>query len=150
MGVLIENRSQTRDQITIIHEIIGGDVAPHAGSIIDTANYPAGVSFIVVAFNLETTDLYTFIIEESDDSAMSGAMPIETARLTGEISELNHLNTNNIQGNFVNAIGIVNTLRYVKLTGQATVDGTSGTVIAMVRQGVDSAPVKNTGIFVNP
>lgn len=143
MGVLIENRSPTRDEVVLIHTVT--DENPHQGAIIDTSTYTAGVTFVATAILLQSLVVYTFLIEESDDSGMSGATTVEDARLTAPISEMTRQGStrNDVEGSFLNAVGVVNVKQFIRITGTATVTGLSGQVTVYAREINDSKPVEN-------
>ena len=147
---VIENRSNTRDEVPFIHDI--SDTNPHVGSIIDTARYPSGVTFVGYASGLNAAEIYTFSLAQSEDSGMSGAINVATSQLTSPITDLNRESgnprLNDTEGQFLNAVGITSTQRFIQLTGTATVNGTQGDVVVLVREAIDFKPVENNEVTV--
>ncbi len=145
MGVLIENRSQTLDRVALIHTVT--DTSIQVGIAVDTAVNVQGVTFVVEARNLQANEVYEFLIEEDDDSGFSNPNTVESARLTGPISDLTRSIANGLvndaEGRFLNAIGVVNVKRFVRISGTATVAGTSGDVIVLTRKILTNQPVLN-------
>jgi len=141
MGILIENRSPTRDELIFKHSIRVANPNPHAGFIIDTQGMSAGVTFVPAAIALGGGEDYTFVLNESDDSAMSGATPVDAARLVGSLSDIT-FTTSSVEDEFLNAIGVFNTKRFVQLVG-TSIDGTQGTVFVLIRSIEENQAVVN-------
>lgn len=144
MGILVENRSPTKDFLTFLHEI--SDTNPHSGSIIDTQGMSKGLTFVPWGDDIGGSENYTFVINESDESDMAGATPIDNNRLVGSLDDIIITGTTG-EGEFLNVIGVFNTLRFVQIVGTST-DGTTGEVWVYSRSNEDDQPVVNSVIIV--
>lgn len=144
MGVIVENRSDTRNEVTLIHDV--SDTVLHEGGVIDVKLYPLGVTFAVEARGLNGSEVYEFIIEEDDDDGFSSPNTVEDARLTAPISDLTRstaIRLNDAQGQHLNAVGVFNVKRFIRISGTATVSGASGSVIVFAQERVNSSPDVN-------
>lgn len=141
MGILVENRSATHDELVFIHPISVTEDNPHLGNIVDTQGMSEGLTFVPVAFDLGVGEDYTFVINESDDSSMAGATPIDADRLVGELSDITFGN-DSVEDSFLNAIGVFNTLRFIQVIGTST-NNTQGTVFVLIRDNEEIKPVVN-------
>jgi len=140
MGILVENRSPTKDFLSFLHQV--SDTSPHGGSIIDTQGMSAGLTFVPTSFDLAGGENYTFVINESDDSAMSGATPIDAKRLVGSLSDITFTTSVSTEGDFLNVIGVFNTKRFVQIVGTST-NGTQGDVWVFLRSIDENQAVVN-------
>jgi len=88
--------------------------ATFTGQIVDTAHYESGLlfSFICAVYGDGT---YTPLIEESDDSGMSGATVVPTSSLIGTIAAAT-LTAVSVVGDPVPTIGVTTSKRYVRLS----------------------------------
>ena len=139
MSIVTDNRSPTADFLVFKHEISGAE--SHDGTIIDTAEFQNGVSFVPLADGLGEGEDYSFVINESDDSGMSGATAVSSDRIIESLSDLNKT-ADDAEGDFLAAVGIVNTLRFVRITGTSL--NVSGTVYVNMRAGDVHEPVLNS------
>jgi len=148
MGILVENRSASSDIIGFFDNTFTNGV-PVLGAIIDTVEFPQGVTFAPtrVGSNIVVV-VFTFTIDESDDSGMAGATPISADRMTGALSDIELANNNN-EGDFLNAIGVFNTLRFIRMSVTSDEDTDSEfTVMAYVRATNRDKAVVNDVIVV--
>jgi hypothetical protein len=112
-----------------------------AGQIVDTANYDGGVMFSFAALAY-TDGVYTPLLEESDDSGMSGAVTIPAARIIGLASAVvTALGAATTLGAALATLGITWTKRYVRLSLVSTVVTTGATIVAMTHKVPEIKPV---------
>ena len=100
-----------------------------AGQIVDTAHYESGLMFSFAAL-VYSAGTYTPLIQESDDSGMSGATAVPDANLVGTEAAA-AMSAATAVGDEMNTIGVLNTKRYVRVsivsvsTGSATITETT-------------------------
>lgn len=93
--------------------IINSDTTT-TGAIIDTAGFDGGIVFDILS-TVYNAGTYTPLLEESDDSGMSGATAIADANLIGtEAGAV--ISAVSASGANLASIGIFGTLRYVRLS----------------------------------
>jgi len=99
-----------------------------AGSILDTADFELGLMF-AVQISAYTDGTYTLLIEESDDSGMSGAVAVTGDKLIGSLPAVSAVNA---AGAALDTVGVISNLRYVRasLVSTATTSGATTQVIA--------------------
>lgn len=136
---IVENRSLL--ETTIAFYDAPSSPGSVNGAVIDTALYAKGVTFFTMGFNLASGEDYKFIIEESDDGT-SGFSEVSSSKLTSDISDL-YIAADDAAGNLINGVGVVNTKRYLRLTGTSEV-GTSGIFQALAVGTKDDQPVENS------
>lgn len=96
------------------------------GTIIDTADYDAGVMFEVFC-TAYTDGTYTPLIEEGDDSGLSDASAVADANLIGTEAGA-ALSAATVGGGVLNTIGVFGTKRYLRLSFVSTSTSTGATV----------------------
>ena len=99
------------------------------GQIVDTAHYESGLlfSFICGEYGDGT---YTPLIEESDDSGMSGATVVPESSLIGTIADATMTATVSV-GDPLPTIGVTTSKRYVRISIVASAV-TDGAVICVI------------------
>lgn len=116
------------------------------GSIMDTAAYDLGI-MITVLCTAFTDGVYTLLLEESDDSGMSGSTVVGTEKLIGALPALVALTANNASAE---TVGFFSTKRYVRvsLVSTGTTSGASLLVHATSKaENMATSAVGNTGII---
>lgn len=111
-----------------------------AGSIIDTANFDAGVMFDVMC-PVYTDGTYTAALYHSDDSGMSGEVVVPTENL---IESLPVLTAANVAGAVIQKVGIFGTLRYVRLKIVSTSVTSGARITSTVTMKGDILPVSTS------
>lgn len=106
--------------------IINSDTTTN-GAIIDTADFDGGIvfNFLCTVYGAGT---YTPVIEESDDSGMSGANDVADANLIGTEAGA-AISAATTSGANLNSIGIFGTKRYVRVK-IASVSSSTTTIVA--------------------
>jgi hypothetical protein len=119
--------------------IINSDTTTN-GAIIDTEAYDSGIvfNFLCTVYGAGT---YTPVIEESDDSGMSGAVDVADTKLIGTEAGA-ALSAATVSGAGLNSIGIVGTLRYVRVK-IASVTSTTSTIVATFNGAPEIVPSPN-------
>ncbi len=99
-----------------------------AGAIIDTADFELGLMFALSSTDY-TDGTYTLLIEESDDSGMSGAVAITGDKLLGILPVLSSVS---VAGVALAKIGVISNKRFVrvKIVSTSTSTGADIQVIA--------------------
>lgn len=108
------------------------------GAIIDTAKYELGLTFNVAAAAW-TDGTYTFTLEESDDSGMSGAVDIDDSKLIGTEAGLT-ISAAETQGDILGSIGVFSNLRYVRLKVTSTSTATGATIVSILEKSGEICP----------
>jgi hypothetical protein len=111
-----------------------------AGQIIDMAHFDGGVmwSFVALAY---TDGTYTPLIEESDDSGMSGATTVPADRLIGTTAAVaTALGAATTLGANLARLGIVWSKRYVKISMVSTGVTTGATIVAVATKVPEEVP----------
>lgn len=98
------------------------------GAIIDTADFELGLMFAVQISDY-TDGTYTLLIEESDDSGMSGAVAVTGDKLIGSLPVLSAATA---QGGTLGTVGVISNLRFVRasLVSASTSTGAVAQVIS--------------------
>lgn len=131
-------RSQLEPKLAFL-AIINSDTTTN-GSIIDTADYDGGVVFTLFC-SVYGAGTYTPVLEESDDSGMSGANNVDDANLIGTEAGA-AISAASTGGSVLKSIGCVGTKRYLRL--KITSATSTTTTIGAVVQGVtEIAPSAN-------
>jgi hypothetical protein len=124
-----------RDQVSDQEVEVAGinlaldDNETNAGSIIDTADYDLGVYFLgVITAWVDGT--HTLLIEEGDDSGLSDAATVATAKLIGALPAYTAIHAN---GDTVLSVGVHSTKRYVRASFVSTgvTTGATGSLFAV-------------------
>lgn len=110
-----------------------------AGTIIDTANYDGGI-MVSFAASAWTDGTYTPLLEESDDSGMSGAVAVSDDKLIGTEAAA-ALSAATSAGGLWKTIGFFSTLRYVRVSIVSTGVTTGASIIATATKLAEIMPV---------
>jgi len=105
-------RSNVLDKYAFPVQAISSDTTT-SGAIIDTADFDGGGMFTLLC-SAYTDGTYTPLIQESDDSGMSGATAVADANLIGTEAGA-ALSAVTASGANLNSIGFFGTKRYVRL-----------------------------------
>jgi len=106
------------------------------GAIIDTANFDNGY-MVGVAVPVWTDGTYTLLIEESDDSGMSGAVAVTGDKLLGDLPAVGAANAD---GSTIATVGCIGTKRYVRTSIVASGVSVGATVATIVTMGAEQEP----------
>ncbi len=109
------------------------------GTIIDTADYDAGI-MISAAAQAWTDGSYVIALTESDDSAMSGAVAVADAKLIGTEAGVT-LTAAIVDGANLPTIGFFSTLRYVQVSFVSTGTSSGATIVATATKARELLPV---------
>lgn len=107
-----------------------------AGAILDTADFELGLMFSV-AITVFGAGTFTLLLEESDDSGMSGAVAITGDKLIGTLPALTAATA---QGVTLETVGVISNLRYVRASIVST-GTTTTTVVVTATQKAENMPV---------
>lgn len=107
------------------------------GSIIDTADFNLGLMLAVIA-SAYADGTYTLLIEESDDSGMSGAVAVTGDNLIGSLPVLSAVTA---AGAVLETVGVFGTLRYIRVSLVSASTTTGATVLVVATEKGEHAPV---------
>ncbi len=107
-----------------------------AGAILDTSDFELGLMFSV-AITVFGAGTFTLLLEESDDSGMSGAVAITGDKLIGTLPALTAATA---QGVTLETVGVISNLRYVRASIVST-GTTTTTVVVTATQKAENMPV---------
>ena len=116
--------------------IINSDTTTN-GAIIDTADFDGGVVFTLLS-SVYNAGTYTPVLEESDDSGMSGANDVADANLIGTEAGA-ALSAVSASGANLGSIGAFSTKRYLRLK-IASVTSTTTTIVAVYQGAPELIP----------
>lgn len=122
-------------EIVAFSAVINSDVTTN-GAILDTADFELGLMFSV-AITVFGVGSYTLLLEESDDSGMSGAVAITGDKLIGTLPVLGAATA---QGATLETVGVISNLRYVRAS-IVSVTSTTTTVVVTATQKAENMPV---------
>ena len=133
---VVDNRSDQLPKLAF-NAVISTDTTTN-GAIIDTANFDRGVTFIILA-PVYTDGTYTPVIEESDDSGMSGATDVTDAQLIG--TEAGAV-ISAVSGSGANlaSIGVFSNKRFLRLKIVSASTSTGATISAVVNMKAELTP----------
>ena len=119
--------------------IINSDTTTH-GSIIDTADFDAGMSFNYFC-TVYGAGTYVPLLEESDASDMSGSDVVAAANIIGTLAgaTITAANAAGSTGQNLYSFGIFGTKRYVRLSTVST-SSTTTTIVGTVECGTEISP----------
>lgn len=102
-------------QTLALNAIISSDTTTQ-GAILDTANFELGLMFALAltVFSAGQADL---LIQESDDSGMSGATTVSGDQLIGSLPSLTAVNAN---GSEYATVGVISNKRYIRASVVST------------------------------
>jgi len=129
-------RSQLGVLVAFIAQVIATDTTT-TGAIIDTADNDLGLMFAIDCSDY-TDGTYTMLIEESDDSGMSGSTVVAGDQLIGTLPVIAAALS---EGDAMETVGVISTKRYVlpSLVSASTSTGATLSIIAI--QKAELAPV---------
>jgi len=110
-----------------------------AGTIIDTADYDGGVKFDLIA-TAYTDGTYTPLLEESDDSGMSGATAVPDAKIIGTEAGA-AISAATATTDVLNSIGVFANKRYIRLSIVSTGTTTGATIVSVAQKQPEVTPV---------
>jgi hypothetical protein len=117
---------------------IGSDTTTN-GFIFDTADFENGLMF--APFSTAYTDgTYDFTIEEGEDSGLSDATAVPTAKLIGSLADLQQTAVT-AEGDVLKTIGVFSNKRYVRINVVSTSVTTGATLGVVVSQRGENMPV---------
>jgi len=131
-----------RDQITKMdiykadYSVISTDTTT-AGPIFDTSGHELGFSAFIEAVAW-TDGTYTMLIQEGDDSALSDAVTLPTAKLIGSLPAVSALTAD---GAICGSVGIHSNLRYVRVSVVSTSTDTGATIATGVIKHGENLPL---------
>lgn len=99
------------------------------GAIIDTADFDGGVMFTFLS-SVYGAGTYTPLVEESDDSGMSGATAVADANLIGTEAGAALSTAITASGAVLNTIGVYGAKRYLRLS-IVSASATTTTIVAI-------------------
>lgn len=147
MGILIENRSPTTDTVAFFENMYTADILV-PGFVLDTLDFPAGITFVPVRVGSAIeVNTFSFALEEDDDEAMSNPNFIDDDRLVGSLSDI-EITSNILPGDFLNAIGVFNTKRFIRILVSAESDTEAFSIIVYARGTNNNQAVVNDVIIV--
>ncbi len=124
-------------QFNALSAVIASDTTT-AGAIFDTADYELG--FMVGLFAAAYTDgTYTVLIEESDDSGMSGAVTVSSDKIIGTQADLT-VTAVAATGDRIPTVGVFSNLRYVRVSVVSVSTTTGATIILPVTEAAELVP----------
>lgn len=101
----------------------------NAGSILDTADFDAGVSFgcLITAY---TDGDHAIIIHEGDDSGLSDAAVVGAEKLIGALPSYDAIHAN---GDVVQMVGVHSTKRYLRasIVSTGVTTGATGSIFSL-------------------
>ena len=109
------------------------------GAIIDTADFDRGIVFSFLA-TLVATGTFTPILEESDDSGMSGATDVTDAQLIGTEAAMIITDDPTVQAAVITTLGCFSTKRYLRFKVLSASTSGSSTIVATVHQEAEMSP----------
>lgn len=131
-------RSNLQEQLAILAAVSTNTTTN--GFIFDTANFELGLMF-AVSLTAFTDGAYNFTLEESSDAGMSGAVAVTDAdKLIGTLAGL-ALTAVTAEGDILPTVGVISTLRYVRLNVVSTGVTSGATVVAVATQMGEEMPV---------
>jgi hypothetical protein len=117
----VRDQVTTMDMVQSSYDAIASDTTT-VGAIIDTADYELGFSVFISA-PVWADGTYTLKLEESDDSAMSGAVDIDSSKLIGSLPAVAAAT---VDGAALGKVGVFSNLRYVRISIVSTDFAASG------------------------
>lgn len=123
-----DNRSDT-EFVAIAHFEDDTNEASQTTTIINTANFDNGVTYLFSALRIDANATFEVEkIEESDDAGMSGATTIPTDNLIGALPTLTATDTFNTG---LATTGVFGTKQYIQATVKLTLNGDTNATLAV-------------------
>jgi hypothetical protein len=128
--------SNLQHNVAVESQVIATDTTT-AGAIFDTADFELGLMFAMTV-SAYTDGTYTLLIEESDDSGMSGAVAVTGDKLIGALPALSAVDT---EGDVMAKAGVISNLRYVRPSIVSTATTSGATMSVVATQKAETMPV---------
>ncbi|MEE9223039.1 MAG: hypothetical protein V3V40_06240 [Nitrosomonadaceae bacterium] len=128
-------RSNLLQLVALVRTI--ASIGTITGAIIDTANFELGLMFSVNVTTFGAGETITLILEESDDSGMSGATVISGDQLIGALPVLTAVVA---EGATLETVGVISNKRFVRAS-ISTVTTNSSTIVVAATQKAENMPV---------
>ena len=129
-------RSNVKQNLAFEPQVISTDTTT-TGAILDTADFELGLMFAVNA-SAYTDGTYTLLIEESDDSGMSGAVAVTGDKLIGTLPALAAAVA---EGDALETVGVISNLRFVRASIVSASTATGATIFVVSTQVAETMPV---------
>ena len=107
-----------------------------AGAIFDTAQYELGLMFAVAATGY-TAGTYTLLIEESDDSGLSGSNVVSGDQLIGSLPAVSAIT---VDGADYATVGVISNKRFVRASIVSTSSGAGAFINVTAIQKAENMP----------
>ena len=122
-------------QTLVQNAVIATDTTT-AGAILDTADFELGLMF-GLQVSKYTLGTLTLLIEESEDSGMSGAVAVTGDKLIGALPVATAVTA---EGGTIGTVGAISNLRYVRASVVST-DSADATVQVVATEMAENMPV---------
>ena len=129
-------KSNLLQSLALVPGVIATDTTT-AGAIFDTADNELGLMF-GVNVSAYTDGTYTLLLEESDDSGMSGAVAITGDKLIGTLPAVSAAIAS---GATIPTVGVISNLRYVRASIVSSSTSTGATAEVIATQKAELMPV---------
>lgn len=128
-------RSNLLEIVALVRTI--ASIGTITGAILDTADFELGLMFSVNVTTFGAGETVTLILEESDDSGMSGATVISGDQLIGTLPVLTAVVA---EGATLETVGVISNKRFVRAS-ISTVTTNSSTIVVTATQKAENMPV---------
>jgi len=133
----VKDQASQMDGYIVINEDISTDTTT-VGPVFDMADHECGITFMITCPDALYTDgTYTLLLEESDDSGMSGSAVVPAAKLIGSLPAIS---AGVADGAIYEKVGVFSNLRYVRASIVSTSTTTGATVAGIVLKGSEVVP----------
>lgn len=129
-------RSNVKQTSAFEPQVINTDTTT-TGAIQDTADFELGLMF-AVSVSAFTDGTYTLLIEESDDSGMSGAVTVSGDKLIGTLPAISAAVA---EGAAFSTVGVISNLRFVRVSIVSSSTSTGATVQVISTEVAETMPV---------
>lgn len=130
-------RSDLKQNVALTVAVSGNGTTN--GAAIDTAEFELGLMFNVAVNNF-TDGSYTFVLEESVDSAFTVPIAISGDKLIGTLANLTAIAAS-VAGAALKTIGVISNLQFVRINVVAAGVSTGADILATVTQKAENMPV---------
>ena len=135
--------TSTINRVSALNGIAVSSNTTTVGNIIDTADFDGGINFTIIASIWTTDRSFLPLIEESEDSGMSGANAVADTNLVPQdfsSSDAPELQATLDANNAVTKIGVVGSKRYLRLSLVSTGSTGGATVNAIAERKAELQP----------
>lgn len=143
MPIITENQSKNRPYVCYFDNAPQTNVT-YSGMSIDTEDCPEGIFFFILGFSTTGSSYNTsFIIQESSNGSTWSDVVSTDTRLMGSYSNITITGNTTENSTKRPSLGIVNSLRYVRLHG-TNVNYTAGIIVGCAIKSNEESPTDLT------